>query len=318
MPTTSTSNNYNLSLELEESYCSKNWLKVNKIDYGTNSISTNYEFSKDPNNLLEDCVFKTAVPYIQRSVFYNEDNSYWPRPALGKYAEVSMWDWFDVNEEKSEKRFGRLHDTTNKISQNVQDVAPRLCFFDKEYSSVDMNNTLVFFNVENTVDIENKRFQLSDNIPATEQLNENNCYIYLNANRTVVTDIDNNISGNPVIFKEFIPCFNTHFEYDNIEYWGTMKAEPKEPNIGITYKNYTDIYNLCWKSYITDLYNKNNKVVTVKCRLTDTPRNAMKKFYTFDNAIWVINKITDYNIDDYFTKVEFIQVQNKNNYLGIQ
>lgn len=318
IPTTSTSNNYNLSLELEESYCSKNWLKVNKIDYGTNSISTNYEFSEDPNNLLEDCVFKTAVPYIQRSVFYNEDNSFWPRPALGKYAEVSMWDWLDVNEEKSEKRFGRLHDTTNKISQNVQDAAPRLCFFDKEYSSVAMNNTLVFFNVENTVDNQGKTFQISDNIPITDQLNEKNCYIYLNANRKVVTDIDNNISGNPVMFEEFIPCFNTHFEYDNIEYWGTMKAEPKEPNIGFTYKNYTDIYNLCWKSYITDLYNKNNKVVTVKYRLTDTPRNAMKKFYTFDNAIWVINKIIDYNIDDYFTKVEFIQVQNKNNYLGIQ
>lgn len=316
IPTTSTANNYSLSLELDESYCSKNWLKVHKLDYGTNNISTNYEFSEEPNNLLEDCVFKTAVPYIQRSVFYNEDNSYWPRPTLGKYADVSMWDWFDVSAEKSEKRFGRLHDTTNKISQNVQDVAPRLCFFDKEYSSTDMNNTLVFFNVENTVDNQGKMFQISDNIPITDQLNGNNCFIYLNANRTVTTDIDNGVSGNPVIYEEFIPCFNTHFEYDNIEYWGTMKSEPTEPNIGITYKNYSDIYELCWKDYIIDLYNKNNKIVTVKVHLKDLPRTAMKQFYTFKNAIWVLNKITDYNIDDYFVKCEFIQVQSINNYIG--
>lgn len=316
-PTTSDAGNYKFSLELEESYASANWFKKNKYNYGEKTVSTDYQFADEPKNVFEDCVIKSAVPYLQRSVFFNDSDSTWPRPTLGKYVDVSMWHWFDKKEE-DDKRFGKLRTYPNLVSQNVTDVTPRLCLFDKEYSPIDMSNTLVFFNVENTVDTQDRIFHLSDNIQATEQLCDNNCYIFINNDNTnVVVDIDNGITDKPIKYIEFIPCFNTHFEYNNIEYWGNMKAEPLETRVeGMNYENYTDIYDICWKNFITDLYNKNNKVVTVKCRFDDTPRNAMKKFYTFDNAVWVINKIIDYNIDDYFTKVEFIQVQNKNNYIG--
>lgn len=317
VPTTAKAEAYKFGLEVEESYASSNWERRNKMAYGERVMKTDFQFGDEPDEVLSDCIFKTAVPYIQRSVFFNEDDNVWPRPSLGKYADVSMWDWHNVSEEKNEKRFGKLRQFSGSLSQNVTDVAPRLCLFDKEHGAIDMNNVLVFFNVENTVDNQGKMFQLSDNIQATEQLCDGNCYIYIpNDYDNVTTDIDNGIVGRPIKLVEFIPCFNTHFEHNGVEYWGDMKSEPLETRLdGINYKEVDDIYNISWKNFITDLYNKNNKVVTVKTHLLDTPRNAMKKFYTFNNAVWVINKITDYNVDDYFTKVEFLQVQNKQNYL---
>lgn len=319
IPTTSTSNIYDLSLEFEETYTSSNWYKANKSNYGEMKYLTNFEFGEEPNKVMEDVVFKNSIPYIQKSVFFNnDDKSMYPKPTLGKSVEVSMWDIDSNNDEKSEKRFGKLRDFSSTLSQNVLDKSPRLSFFDSEYSATDMSDTLVFFNVKNTQEgVYTNGYQLSDNIQITNQLNENNCYLYLNnTNKNVTVDIDNSVVGRPVYSLTTIPSFNTHFNFGDVEYYGTMKAEPLENRLpNVNYENTNDIYNICWKNYITDLYNKNNKIVTVKVRLFDKPINLMKQFYSFSNAIWVINKIIDYNVDDIFTKVEFIQVQDINNYI---
>ena len=76
------------------------------------------------------------------------------------------------------------------------------------------------------------------------------------------------------------------------------------------------IYDKCWKDYLNDLYDVNTKSVSCYVRLRGKPNPAMlRKWYWFDNAIWRINSIKDWNIGSYEpTLVEFIKVQDISNY----
>lgn len=65
-----------------------------------------------------------------------------------------------------------------------------------------------------------------------------------------------------------------------------------------------------------DLYDENTKRVTAFVKLGGKPNPVwLRRWYWFDNAIWRINAIKDWNIGSYdSTEVEFIKVQDVNNY----
>lgn len=325
-PTVAESNNYNFNLELVETYPADIWKKTNKADYGKTVFNTGFQFEDEPKEMFDDVIFKNTVPYQQRSVFFNEGASSggnYQTPSMGKRVTLTLWKTYPNYDKDSTQELtlkGAL--SAGKVSQNVLSNSLLLGFFDKENAHVDPTNTLVFYDDDLTVDIggdgnvRSASVQVSDNFPSINSMNGNNCYYWSYISEdTIQTDADNGISGVPAYYEEFPPVFRSYFPDGDTLYFGTMKGEQNEPMYK-KYVNRVDLYNLCWKSYISDMYNKNNKIVTIKVKLTDLPIDAMKKFYTFNNAVWVINKITDYNIDDYFTKVEFIQVQNKNNYIG--
>ena len=80
-----------------------------------------------------------------------------------------------------------------------------------------------------------------------------------------------------------------------------------------------NIYHNFWKTYLEDLYDINTRVLTAWVRIIGQPNpNWLRKFYWFENAIWRINKITDWNVGSYdTTKVEFVKVQNVGDYTSI-
>ena len=67
---------------------------------------------------------------------------------------------------------------------------------------------------------------------------------------------------------------------------------------------------------MTDLYDVNNRRLTCSVRFPERPNGMMlRRFYWFDNAIWRLNTITDWNISNYAaTKCEFVKVMDINNY----
>lgn len=325
-PTVADTNNYNFNLESIETYPADLWKKVNKATYGKTTYTTDYQFQTEPHNILEDVIFKNAVPYQQRSVYFNKqatDGKNYNIPALGKKIKLTLWKFQDPDKTKTQELTVNGALSTGLISQNVLSNNVLLGFFDKEYKHIDSTDTIVFYDKASTAAQYNdtarsSAVQVSDNFPSLTELNNNNCYYWsLRPSDTILIDADNQIAGIPAYLENRPPVFRSYFTNGNTAYFGTMKAEPNEPMVDQeSYTDYIDLYQLCWKSYIADLYNKNNKIVTIKVKLLEDPIQAMKKFYTFDNAIWVINKIIDYNIDDYFTKCEFIQVQNINNYVS--
>ena len=61
----------------------------------------------------------------------------------------------------------------------------------------------------------------------------------------------------------------------------------------------------------------------MRCRVNfggiQVGQNLLRKFYYFDNSIWVLNKISNYSLTTYDpVECEFVQVQDKNNYLNGQ
>lgn len=113
----------------------------------------------------------------------------------------------------------------------------------------------------------------------------------------------------PVIIKDdkYYGClFNT--PYEDYTYDSSIKRM-----IG------NDIYNLFWKSYINEMYDINNKKVTAYLYINIDDFNNFKinRFVTFDNQLFLVNKIMDFNFDDTSsTKVELIKINNPNNLKG--
>lgn len=325
-PTVADSNNYIFNLEYINSYPLDIWKRTNKADYGKTVFTTNYQFESEPKKMFDDVIFKNAAPYQQRSVFFNNqqtDGNNYNIPALGKNVKLTLWKYVPIPDKGNSQELtvkGAL--SYNLVSQNVLSNSVLLGFFDKEYKHLDPSDTIVFYDPYSTYAFYNdiarpSSIQVSDNFPSLTQLNNNNCYYWsLRSDDIISIDADNDKSGVPAYYETYPPVFRSFFRNDDTIYFGTMKSEQNEIiNVKEFYNEFTDLYKLCWESYISDLYNKNNKIVTIKVKLKDSPLEAMKKFYTFDNALWVINKIIDYNIDDYFTKCEFVQVQNINNYI---
>jgi hypothetical protein len=64
------------------------------------------------------------------------------------------------------------------------------------------------------------------------------------------------------------------------------------------------------------MYDQNNRILTCSVRFNERPNSGwLRKFYWFDNSIWRLNTIKDWNITSYEpTVVEFIKVIDTNNY----
>lgn len=76
------------------------------------------------------------------------------------------------------------------------------------------------------------------------------------------------------------------------------------------------IYYRFWKKYVEDLYSIDTRKLTCYVRIDNKPNPAwLRRFYWFDNSIWMLNKIVDWSVSKYEpTQMEFIKVQDINDY----
>lgn len=99
---------------------------------------------------------------------------------------------------------------------------------------------------------------------------------------------------------------------------------PKENYAGwnkTTFPESSTIYNNFWKSYISEIYNVDNKIV--KCYIKLTPNDmfqfSFRNFVKAFGCIWHVNKINNYNpLSDAPTEVEMIKVTDINGYISGQ
>ena len=75
----------------------------------------------------------------------------------------------------------------------------------------------------------------------------------------------------------------------------------------------TNIYELCWKDYLNERYNIQNKKVTGYFYITNEDYNNFKfnQFITLDNQLFMINKIYDFDINNpKSTKIDLVQIND--------
>ena len=81
-----------------------------------------------------------------------------------------------------------------------------------------------------------------------------------------------------------------------------------------TYRQNIGIYNEYWKKYISDVYSINTRVMECYCFL-DNIDEVFREFYYYDNCIWILSKVTDWNMETKYCKGTFIKVNNIENYI---
>lgn len=329
---------YLMKNEENESYYSKLYKDNYNLIYGQKRIDTNYNFNKDTQDVYEGSVFQNAISVCDTSPYYK---TFWS----GLYDICPCWmtetvtlNYFNVNPasldtvESIERTYGYKHwinynYTNNWNTKSGYDMFPKTCFYSLDNNSKslsDISSTLLFFNgfkeTKDAGDPETTQgtppFWLTDDLYEMLFLNDGEvCYLF--------TEIENNKNGEIIAHKYTeLPQFIRYITDNNTinESWDFGK--PKEIYIpNINYSEDATLYNKFWENFLTDRYDVNTRKINCYVNLEGMKINqeSLRDFYYFNNAIWVINKIENYYPNSYkTTKVEFVKVNDIDNYLNAQ
>lgn len=307
--------------EQDETQYAKDYKTTKGVVYGSKVLNTGYEFDSEKKQLLDTNIIKSGVEGLEKSKYftcYNNDNKV--RPFFGYGMKYQLYygnDNIEVNGTNAvgSNLLGINEDSTLKY----YDVFPKLQFHDKSNEPTDGNNCLVFFSGFKNLTTGRANpinYYLTDDSYYQTQLNEGEpCWLFVSGNKDLNGKaIARKIDDMPV-FERYLTDSNGSTVKKSLDF-GTAQ-ELYVPKYSITEE--ANIYNNFWKTYLEDLYDVNTKILTVYVRLKEkVGYDLLRQFYWFENAIWRINKITDWNIGlEETTKVEFVKVQDLNDYTSV-
>ena len=307
--------------EQDETQYAKDYKTTKGVVYGSKALNTGYEFDSEKKQLLDNNVIKSGIEGLEKSKYftcYNNDNKV--RPFFGYGMKYQLYygnDNIEVNGTNAvgSNLLGINEDSTLKY----YDVFPKMQFHDKSNKPTDGNNCLVFFSGFKNLTTGRANpinYFLTDDSYYQTQLNEGTpCWLFVSGNR----DINNKAIARKVdelpVFERYLTGEGGNSVNKSLDF-GTAQ-ELFIPKYNLTEE--ANIYNNFWKTYLEDLYDVNTKILTVYVRLKEKAGyDLLRQFYWFENAIWRINKITDWNIGmEDTTKVEFVKVQDLSDYTSV-
>ena len=80
-----------------------------------------------------------------------------------------------------------------------------------------------------------------------------------------------------------------------------------------TYDKGIGVFNKYWNNYISDTYSINTKVFDCYCYL-DNIDEVFREFYYYDNTLWILSKMVDWNLENKLCKATFVKVNDIKNY----
>lgn len=283
-PQVTTNKYYEFCLNTPDTYASYLYGLKETTGYGGLLIDTGYYFNATKNNPYSDTVYNNAIPYRLSSVYFGGDSK--PSPLNTKTYKYTL---FNNSDPTNEKELERVLYGLNEYRKF--DSIPKLCLFDKDNGSIDDGDFICLFNGFKSV----TNFCVSDVNSDMLELNSNPCYIY---------DPDLRVYSIPQFTKQndkekiSLDFINPSIHYDEITY------------------NYRYIGDEYWSNFLFDLYDEDSRIVECYVIIDENPKDALRKFYTFDNSMWVLNEIQDYKPRyQKPIKCKFIKLRDKKNYL---
>lgn len=316
-----------LALKTPETYYSKKYKDVHGVDYAQKRVDTGYGFNADVEEVYKSSVFSGAVPCRTVSPlfyrFYSPDGEQVP-PIFAHNIEYALAN-------------GSTSGELNKYSQTIQasqtvdmtlsqplfavkgyDATPKMCYFsmkdDKQEPADVANNLVVFCGRVTPKDAQGRpiMYWLTDDLPEMLQLNGKVCYLVTQ----VPVDGENNTIA---ILRTTLPQFLSirligNKVYDSLEF-----AVSKENYLGeaVSYTEEQTLYSRFWEGYYEDRMDVNTRIVECMVNLDGmkVDGEALRDFYYFDDAYWLLNKIVDYNPQSMaLTKCQFVKVKNLSTY----
>lgn len=326
---------YKFGIEADnENYAGYIYKKKYGDNYSSKIFNTKYEFDNEKNEVFDDNIYKTNIDYLMSSPYFNttlvKNNIQYPNMLLMPKYEYTLW---SSNEETYDNVMFGLQSYYKILPK--EDAFYKQCLFDKENKTLESMNSLVMFDrlyimPEQKGDY--KPYMLTDDLPILLTLNnDNNCYLnaYYDDVKHYTPDTYWKLRTQDGIIDEYgtpdkigiwtfmLPVMNNNLSEMN-KY--TQSYYFKEPNPKFEQNDFDNnacIFDRYWSDYISDVFDKNTKVIECYVFLDEMPADALRKFYLINNSLWSILEITDYNYKSKEpTKVTLIRVKNKYNYIN--
>ena len=183
------------------------------------------------------------------------------------------------------------------------DVIPKLQIHDRENNGTDGEGILVFFNGKKNTG--NVKYWLTDDLDEMFRESENPCWL------ATMDEWDANHTKRIALGIQALPEFGRYVLHyaknpieDGIEYQNITASWDfgRTKELFVPYYKYDinktpTIYENFWQMYINDLYSVDTRKVDTYVKLdTNSVYDALKRFYWFDNCIWVMTKVENYDI----------------------
>lgn len=289
-------------------------------DYGIQRVNTGFQFDSKTTILTNDIVFKDAVEVMEFNRMFTSgkftrygDQAFAQNFLLPAYENVSVQLWGMVEGEETSTDV-----TIPSTPLSFKYDNPRYEFGDwlpkvqlhKDNKPEDGSYVLLFYTgVKETPFYQEdynirKTYWLTNDHPDMTLLNQGNpCW---------------NLTGEEISLTS-LPSFRRNLvgsDNDIIRSWewGVPLARAV-PGI----EGSTSIYERWWKTYLTDLYDDDTRIMTCKVDLRGlfVNQSLMRKIFWYNNSLWRLNKIVNHSLttwDD--TECEFIKIQDINNYIA--
>lgn len=314
-PVTMDSKWINFNVPQVDSEAEKEYLNKYGIEYGYKKIDTGYDFNADNKAIISKVPFKGGIDVLETSKYYQKQIDGYPAYGFNgfKYFLFNNNDG-DLSELEMTDMTGPIY--KNSINPNDwvdTDVFKKPQFHEKDNGSIDAKNVLLFYTGLDYYIGSEFSYWLTDDIEEMVALNDSTpCWIM------TVDEFDT--SGKRIAYKQrILPLFERNIVYTptgtilhNWDFGGTQTTFVR----GMFNGPQSSIYYKCWEKYISDLYDQNNRILTANVVFKDRPSAEMlRKFYWFNNTLWRMNTIKDYNVAGYdSTVVEFIKIIDPENY----
>lgn len=315
-PLTFESKWYNFKYEENEGRFLEKYKNMYGQDFGKQLVDTKYNFDADEIDLLEDNKFKNGLVALEKSNYFNLKYDVKEQlifPALYDWCTMKYYN----SEGDHEINMALPAGTTTTVFQptypdDFYDYLPKLQLHGNDNDGIDGDGVLVFFNgIKNTGDID---YWLTDDIDQMFKESDNPCWLQTRA------EYDITWTTRIAIETHTLPEFNRYVLHNNIITSTWDFSYTKELYVPFyryeTFRTPT-LYENYWKSYIQDLYSVNTRKVDCYVNLNSNDvYDFMKKFYWWDNSLWVCVKVQDFDIAlDKSTLCSFTKVNDMNAYL---
>lgn len=313
-PVVATAKFYRFDVEGVGSMVEEKYKSTYGYAYGRQLVDTGMDFDSETNDLYDESIFKSGVMVQERNRYYSFPVSGVPVYAMdGMSYDLYKADGedFDTKEEKYAKRVypqrpissaGTYFDTMPKLQCHTDDESPS-----------DGSYVLLFYDGFRTMNTPSGQlgYNITDDLQEMALLNDGTpCWL--------MTPYPFDCEGRLISESRIsLPYFTRDIVRGGniIHSWNF--GHPQETYVPMVFTTYGDsIYDMCWQSYIGDMYSVDSRIMTCYVRFDERPNPSMlRNFYWFDNAIWRINRIVDWNISAFEpTKCEFLKVLDENNY----
>lgn len=263
--------------------------------YGSQRINTSYDFNSEVNDLYDGNAFSQYIDQRKMSnLYFRRDYPF--------FIDGGIWKLTTVGGDELQKDIRPYGNVGLKAFDEAYagyDAFAKVLFDDND------ENTLVFYNGKK--DCTGMGFNITDDHPMMYAKFEKPCWIY------------NTRKDDYVLPVSSIPMFNrVKLNEGTIsKTWDFGKVQ----ELYVPEWKYGDkstIYEGYWDNFIKDQYNSNSKIVECNVLLEGIVLGEwLRRFYYFENSLWILLEIQDYNIcSDGSTKCKFLKVLDKADYLG--